>query len=154
MSHRAVHNNPEQYPNPRTFDPRRYMDHEYYPQTAANTEVTRDHFAFGAGRRRCQGIHIAERSLFLSISRLLWAFDFKRAVDPVTKLEIFPSMDDLSDGAFTQPNTFPARIVPRSEEKARRVGEEWGKVLELLDGDMQWRTVPEGLIWRDYEAVA
>ncbi|BCR86202.1 cytochrome P450 [Aspergillus chevalieri] len=150
----AVHNNPEQYPNPRTFDPRRYMDHEYYPQSAANTEVSRDHFAFGAGRRKCQGIHIAERSLFLSISRLLWAFDFKRTIDPVTKLEIFPNMDDLADGAFTQPNVFPARIVPRSEDKARRVREEWGKVLELLDGDMQWRTVPEGLIWRDYEIVA
>ena len=67
----------------------------------------------------------------MSISRLLWAFDFKRAVDPVTKLEIFPNMDDLADGAFTQP----------------------GKMLELLDGDMQWRTVPEGLIWRDYEVV-
>jgi len=153
MSNRAVHNNPEQYPNPRTFDPRRYMNHEYYPQTAANTEVTQDHFAFGAGRRKCQGIHIAERSLFLSISRLLWAFDFKRAVDPVTKLEIFPNMDDLADGAFTQPNAFPARIAPRSEDKARLVKEEWGKMLELLDGDMQWRTVPEGLIWRDYEVV-
>ncbi|KAK7703706.1 hypothetical protein SLS57_010813 [Botryosphaeria dothidea] len=49
----------------------------------------RDHFAFGAGRRICPGLHIAERSLALAIMRILWAFDIKpkpsaagRAFDP------------------------------------------------------------------------
>lgn len=39
------------------------------------------HFAFGAGRRVCPGLHVAERSLFLAISGILWGFTIERARD-------------------------------------------------------------------------
>lgn len=120
--------------------------------SANNPDVSkRDHFVFGAGRRRCLGMHIADRSMFLGISRLLWAFDFKRAIDPETKLEIVPDQDNLLDGVFILPKPFKADIRPRSERKAERVREEWEGAKGLLDGDGQWKAVPEGLIWRDYE---
>lgn len=122
--------------------------------SAINPDVSkRDHFVFGAGRRRCLGMHIADRSLFLGISRLLWAFDFKRAVDPETHQEIIPNMDELTEGIFVLPKPFQANIVPRSVDKAQRVQEEWDKMMELLDEDMQWKAVPKGLIWTDYEPV-
>lgn len=47
------------------------------------------------------------------------------------------------------PRPFPADIKPRSEMKAACVRDEWGKMLEMLDGEEQWREVPEGLIWKD-----
>lgn len=120
--------------------------------SANNVDVSkRDHFIFGAGRRRCLGMHIADRTLFFGISRLLWAFDFKRAVDPETNQEIIPDMDELSEGIFVLPKPFQAKIVPRSAHKVQRVREEWAKQLDMLDEEMQWKTVPEGLIWRDYE---
>ena len=31
------------------------------------------------------------------------------------------------------------------------VRKEWAGILELLDKETQWKAVPEGLIWRDYE---
>ena len=111
----------------------------------------RDHFVFGAGRRRCLGMHIADRSLFLAISRLLWAFDFKGTRDPETGREIVPDMDNLTEGTFVLPRPFPANIVPRSALKARRVRKEWAEMVKLLDEDGQWKAVPDGLIWRDYE---
>lgn len=120
-------------------------------EAATNPDVSkRDHFVFGAGRRICQGIHIADRSLFLAISRLLWAFDFNRAFDKETKEEIIPDMSNLSDGLFVLPNPFKANIVPRDAGKAQRVKEEWAPMSELLDEEMQWKTVPEALIWKDY----
>lgn len=36
----------------------------------------RDHYGYGAGRRICPGMHLAERSLFVAIAKLLWAFNF------------------------------------------------------------------------------
>jgi len=33
-----------------------------------------DHYGYGAGRRLCPGIHLAERNLFVGIAKLLWAF--------------------------------------------------------------------------------
>lgn len=148
---RAIHNDPKRHPSPRQFDPLRYIDDEQTSIDAANNAdpTKRDHFVFGAGRRRCGGIHIADRSMFLAISRLLWAFDFNKALDADTKEEITPDMEDLMEGNMVLPNPFPAHIVPRSAQKAQAVRDEWNEVAQLLDEQSQWKTVPDGLIWKD-----
>ncbi|KAK9782620.1 putative Cytochrome P450 [Seiridium cardinale] len=147
-----VANDPKRHPNPRKFDPTRWVnDHQTSAEAASNSDPTkRDHFVFGAGRRLCQGMHIADRSLFLAISRLLWAFDFRRAVDEKGE-EIIPDMAALTGGLLVQPKPFKADIRPRSAFKAECVRNEWAKMVELLDEELQWKTVPEGLVWRDYE---
>ncbi|PHH90751.1 hypothetical protein CDD83_2747 [Cordyceps sp. RAO-2017] len=149
----AIHNDPKRHPEPRKYDPERWTgDDQNSAQAAANPDVARrDHFVFGAGRRICQGMHIADRSLFLAMSRTLWAFDLAPAVDDTTGREVLPDADDLVDGLFICPRPFQARIVPRSASKAAQVREEWAKARQLLDKKMQWETVPEGLKWKDYE---
>jgi cytochrome P450 len=144
----AIHNDPERHPNPRRFDPTRYInDKQTAAQAANNPDASqRDHFVFGAGRRLCQGMHIAERSLFLAIARLLWAFDFHVAQDGMK-----PDPDNLSEGMLVCPRPFAARIVPRTEGKAAQVKAEWSKMEHLLDQDMQWKVLPEGLIWKEYQ---
>ena len=88
--------------------------------------------------------------MFLAIARLLWAFDFKRAVDEKSKQEIVPDMEDLTEGLFAVPRPFKANITPRDQAKVQRIVDEWHKVsVELLDKDMQWKEVPQGLIWND-----
>ncbi|RYP48595.1 hypothetical protein DL768_005550 [Monosporascus sp. mg162] len=151
----AIGHDPKRHPAPQRFDPARWAhDSQTSAEAANNPDVTkRDHFVFGAGRRLCQGMHIADRSLFLAISRLLWAFDFRRPIDETTGQEIVPDMGDLTDGLFMVPKPFRAHIVPRSEYKAQRVREEWSKMTELLDSELQWKDVPEGVIWRDYEPI-
>jgi hypothetical protein len=96
-------------------------------------------------------MHIADRNLFLGISRLLWAFDFKRPIDEATGQEIVPDMEDLTHGLLVCPNPFKADIKPRSEARAQAVRAEWDKMTELLDDELQWETMPEGLVWKDYE---
>ncbi|PYH46717.1 cytochrome P450 [Aspergillus saccharolyticus JOP 1030-1] len=147
----ALHSDPDRYPNPRRFDPMRFIeDHQTSAEAATNANVRqRDHFVFGAGRRRCQGMHIADRSMYLAISRLLWAFDFQRVVDPVTQREVVPDQDALVEGLMAMPKPFPVTITPRSGEKAQRVREEWETVQPMLDEAGQWKSVPEGLIWKD-----
>ena len=98
-------------------------------------------------------MHIADRSLFLAIACTLWAFSLKRQVDKQTGHEIIPDVDNIKDGLFISPMPFVADIVPRSEIRAAAVKEEWGKVAGLLDEHMQWKTVPEGLKWKDYEPL-
>lgn len=152
----AIHNDPERHPEPRRYNPSRWAgDDQNSAQAAVNADATkRDHFVFGAGRRMCQGMHIADRSLFLAISRTLWAFDINRAVDKETGRQVVPDVNNIVDGLFVCPQPFDADIVPRSESKVARVRQEWGAMLELLDDDMQWKTVPKGLKWKDYESVS
>lgn len=109
----------------------------------------RDHYVFGAGRRLCQGMHIADRSLFLSISRLLWAFNLEKAVD-TRGIEIEPDQDDLTEGILVQPAPFPAKITPRSEKHAQAVRQEWEECQPLLDDSKQWKEVPKGMVFKSY----
>jgi cytochrome P450 len=147
----AIHNDPKRHPNPRRFDPMRYInDNQTAAQAANNSDVSqRDHFVFGAGRRLCQGMHIAERSLFLAIARLMWAFDVQ-----LVEGEPKPDADNLTEGMLVCPRPFAARIVPRSDEKVAQVKAEWSKMKDLLDEDLQWKILPEGLIWKEYQNVA
>lgn len=95
-------------------------------------------------------MHIADRSLFLALARIVWAFDLKRAVDPVTKQEIVPDKDDLVDGVMSLPKPFPANIVPRNSAKADSVRQAWAEVSKVLDAEtLEWKEVPKTLRWAD-----
>ena len=77
----GMHMNPSTYPNPTTFDPERFAQHsKLAPEYAAGDWEKRDHYGYGAGRRICPGIHLAERNMFLSIAKLLWAFSFENEI--------------------------------------------------------------------------
>lgn len=70
----AVHNDPNVFARPEEWIPERYLpptDKRAAPE--ANHAGT--HYAFGAGRRECPGRHVADASLYIMISRILWAYD-------------------------------------------------------------------------------
>ncbi|KAF7553263.1 hypothetical protein G7Z17_g3767 [Cylindrodendrum hubeiense] len=110
----AIHRDSSRYSEPDTFDPSRYLDK---PLSAAeyinsNDPNERDHFAYGAGRRVCPGVHLAEKSLFIVISRMLWGFNIskKRAangsfIEPTTK---------MLPGFLSVPEPFDCDITCRS----------------------------------------
>lgn len=137
--------------NPRTFDPSRYADDlQTAAEAASNADPhKRDQYVFGAGRRICQGMHIAKRSLFLGIPRMLWTLNVEEKLDE-NSVEITPDIDALTQDLFVLPRPFPAKIPPRSEKHAQRVRQEWDDSQELLDGEQQWKAVPEGMAFSTY----
>lgn len=137
---------PDRSPDPRVFKPERFKDdHTTLYQSAVGDTTKRDNFVFGAGRRMCQGIHIAERSLFLGISRFMWAFNFSPAKDASGQAVTY-DIEDLVGGLTVQPAEYRATIEPRSQEKARIIRESVVECQKLLDPEtMQWKQVPEGM---------
>ncbi|KAF9768702.1 hypothetical protein IL306_013957 [Fusarium sp. DS 682] len=138
----GIHMDPERYPNPRQFNPDRYRDDfQSLADAAANPDASkRDQFSFGAGRRICPGIHVAERSLFLGMARMMWAFDIRPVVDNNGK-PILPDPEKLTQGFVCMPEEYQAQIIPRSEEKKAQIIETWKKAeQEILDPETkQWR---------------
>ncbi|KAH9880072.1 hypothetical protein J1614_002098, partial [Plenodomus biglobosus] len=114
----AIHYDEKIWPNPTAFDPQRYIKHTasaaHYMNAADPGE--RDHFSYGAGRRACPGVHVAERSLFINVSRVLWGFDIRKKVGKDGKeVEV---TDKMMPGFFSVPEPFECDIKPRSAKHA------------------------------------
>lgn len=147
----TIHMDPTRYPNPKAFDPSRFAnDFQTAGEAAANPDPSkRDHFTLGTGRRICQGMHIAERSLFLGMSRYLWAFNTSPAMDTNGK-PMLPDPAHITQGLFVGPEHFFANIAPRSAKHADLVRREWAACAPLLDGAGQWKEVPAGMAFSTY----
>lgn len=139
---------PKRSPEPRRFNPDRFAgDTTTLYESAHGEPLKRDNFNFGAGRRLCQGVHIAERSLFLGMSRILWGFHINKALD-VAGNPITPDIDDLDGGITVHPRKYQVDIVPRSPERAQIIREAVKESTTLLHPDTgQWKTVPEGMVF-------
>jgi hypothetical protein len=144
---------PNRSPSPRVFNPDRFMsDSRSLHESATGEAARRDNYVFGAGRRLCQGIHIAERSLALGISRLVWAFDFLPAVDEKTGGPVVYDGDDLVGGITVQPREYSCRIVARSDSKAELIRAAVRKdAAEFLDASTgQWSKIPANMAFSTY----
>lgn len=62
----AIHYNEEDYDNPSEYRPERYLENEFGTKTVLDSDASKSRravYSFGAGRRVCPGIHLAENSL-------------------------------------------------------------------------------------------
>jgi cytochrome P450 len=126
----TINMDPTRAPNPRIFDPERYADDflSLGESAAQNDASKRDQFTFGAGRRICPGIHVAERSLFIAISRILWAFDITPKIAVISPRLIVTakrscvilealgstSLEELLEAGIPQSVGLLGRTVPRA----------------------------------------
>lgn len=100
------------YPEPEKFKPERFIKDG---QLIGIKQSDRGHFGFGYGRRICPGMYIAERSLFIVFSRLLWGFKITNAKDASGKpIPVDP--DAYTTGFSSHPQKFPCTITPRHAE--------------------------------------
>lgn len=93
------------------------------PELANGPWEERDHYGYGAGRRLCPGIHLAERNLFLAMAKLLWAFDMLPGVDQKGQ-EMRVDTDARTaycEGFLVCAYDFPARFRVRGEEREKAV---------------------------------
>ncbi|KAK0513963.1 hypothetical protein JMJ35_003685 [Cladonia borealis] len=120
----AMHHDERTWKDPQHFIPERF---ESYPGLASSYAASgewdkRDHFGYGAGRRICPGIHLAERNLFIGVAKLLWAFRFgaKEGADINTSAET-----GLSQGFLHCVKEYGSSITLRSEAKRETIFREF-----------------------------
>jgi hypothetical protein len=113
---------------PHMFQPERWLDPKWSisaAEAAAQRDPEkRDHFAYGVGRRICPGIYVAENSLFLLVSRVLWGFDIGYDYDENGK-RIEVDLNAYAGGGLSKPMPFKAKITPRSGLHADMMRREW-----------------------------
>ncbi|KAL4268978.1 cytochrome P450 family protein [Pleurotus pulmonarius] len=107
----TLHHDERRYPDAWTFDPDRYINDNLSASESAKLPnvLERDHWAFGAGRRICPGMDIAERELWMALSRLLWSFRFSE--DPRNPI----SLDEYEGLSGRTPLPYKVKIECRHE---------------------------------------
>ncbi|KAL7272125.1 hypothetical protein RUND412_005081 [Rhizina undulata] len=110
----AIHRDPTIYPDPETFNPRRWLDPSYPTFKAPlDTYPNLQNFsAFGFGRRICPGMNIAERSLYILTARILWACQMGKKKDVFGRVAEVP-LYDYTEGFNVQPKKFEFVLTER-----------------------------------------
>lgn len=72
----AIHHSEKEFPDPDRFYPARYLKEDPQNRPFPNE---RGYMTFGWGRRVCSGQGLAEQGTFITIARLLWAFNIRKA---------------------------------------------------------------------------
>ncbi|THH14404.1 hypothetical protein EW146_g5920 [Bondarzewia mesenterica] len=114
----TLHHNPARHTDPYSFNPDRYINDHFTSADSANLTdpYERDHWMFGVGRRICPGMIVAEREIWLTISRMLWAFNMKEIPGEPIDLKEYDGLSGRS------PVPFRITLTPRD-----------AKVKEVLD---------------------
>jgi cytochrome P450 len=130
---RHINYSEELWKNPNEFNPERFLGYDLPASSYLNiaNPNERDHWSYGAGRRVCPGVHVAEKSLFLNIARVLWAFNISKKVGPDGKA-IEPNTA-MVPGWMTIPQPFECSITPRSEKKAGLIKRYWTEAKNKLE---------------------
>ncbi|KAL0953294.1 hypothetical protein HGRIS_004543 [Hohenbuehelia grisea] len=102
----------EQYPNPQTFDPSRYLKQEQ----AGRSINPVPELAFGFGRRICPGRFLALDSIWIIIATVLSVYEITKARD--TAGNVLEPQVSYTSGLISRPKTFPFRLVPRASRSA------------------------------------
>ena len=90
------------------------------------------HYGYGAGRRMCPGIHLAERNQWRIVAKLLWAFEFSEPTDPKTGKTIPLDTEAYHIGLLHSPLPFNVNIKPRSEMHIEVIRREAKAALQSL----------------------
>ncbi|KAF2006507.1 cytochrome P450 [Amniculicola lignicola CBS 123094] len=98
----TMHHDEKRWEKPMEFNPDRYFDDSLLSSTSSNLPdpYARDNWMFGAGRRICPGMLVAEREIFLAISRMLWAFRMVQILEKSIDLKEYDGKSGRSPVPF------------------------------------------------------
>ncbi|CAO2652980.1 Nn.00g023910.m01.CDS01 [Neocucurbitaria sp. VM-36] len=126
--------NPVKYPDPDSYRPERWLEAGWptfqepltrYPDVVGMT-------SFGWGQRQCLGMSITRDETVTGCGGLMWAFNLKRKVNPMTGEEIEVPLNKSNSLLIIKPDPFEMAFEPRSERRRAEVIEQW-KTAEAKD---------------------
>ncbi|KAK5045107.1 hypothetical protein LTR84_010255 [Exophiala bonariae] len=130
----AINYDPSHWDKPEEFNPERFLGYNLPAASYINiaNPDERDHFSYGAGRRICPGVHVAEKSLYLNIARVMWAFNIAKKVD--TSGNVIEPNSAMVPGWMTIPQPFECEITVRSDKKKALITKIWDEAKRELQG--------------------
>ncbi|KAL4935942.1 hypothetical protein BDV06DRAFT_228347 [Aspergillus oleicola] len=131
----GLHHDPSLITNPECFDPTRYKGYTMLAADCANSwnVANRDHYTYGIGRRICPGIHLADRTLFIAMAKLLWGFRLELQRDEqgnLIPIDTDPRTGYTGDQVQVSPKPFFCCMTPRSRDHEETIMREFSQASE------------------------
>lgn len=129
----AINYDPSIYESPEKFRPERHLP---FPSNAKNVlascnDLGPARYVWGAGRRICPGMYLAQNSLFITVAKILWAFEVRPPLDDSGVEETLDVSDAAyEDGRVTIPKPFKLRFIPRNRQIEEVIKREWSEVFD------------------------
>ncbi|KZM28240.1 uncharacterized protein EKO05_0011054 [Ascochyta rabiei] len=126
--------NPVKYPDPESYRPERWLESGWptFQGPLTKFPTITGMSSFGWGQRQCLGMSITRDETITGCGGLLWAFNLKRKVDPITKSEIEVPLDKSNSLLIIKPDPFEMAFEPRSESRKAEIAQQW-KDAEAID---------------------
>ncbi|KAJ4396484.1 hypothetical protein N0V93_000703 [Gnomoniopsis smithogilvyi] len=106
-----------------------YLDTPSVEADETRASGRRQTYAFGAGRRICAGSKMAENSMMMSMSKLLWSFNVLPGTDKKLDTDYGTA---YKNALLTGPEPFPVKFVLRDEKKRDIITKEWEEANQSL----------------------
>lgn len=132
----AISHDPDEFDDPDSFNPSRYLANKFGTKNTGQDEsnvssgekpdeVSRKQtYAFGAGRRMCAGQKMAENSMMMTMSKLMWAFDVRPGGEETLDTKMQTA---FKDAILTGPHVFDVKFSVRDDRKKDVIRREWEK---------------------------
>ncbi|KAF8990695.1 cytochrome P450 [Hymenopellis radicata] len=141
----GIFHDPDAYEDPEKFNPDRYLLSEFGTKSGADNTGRRADLQFGAGRRICGGMNLANNSMALSTMNLLWAFRFSEAIDPKSGKVIPVDLDDFEKGLTAGPKPFQCDINVRTAGHAAVIDADMNKAHNVF-ANLSETAIPQDLL--------
>lgn len=119
--------NPVKYPDPESYRPERWLEPGWptFQGPLTKFPMITGMSSFGWGQRQCLGMSITRDETITGCGGLMWAFNLKKKVDPVTKREIEVPLDKSNSLLIIKPDPFEMAFEPRSEARKAEIAQQW-----------------------------
>ncbi|KAK7619193.1 cytochrome P450 [Phyllosticta citricarpa] len=123
----AIHHTEKNgYSDPETYNPDRWQNHKRLASELAGIAEyeNRDHYVYGAGRRICPGMHLAERTMWRMTAKILWAYELVPVDVDTTR---------FSEGFALSPLPYKIEFKPRSAAHAATIERDAADAMKFLE---------------------
>ncbi|KAL1605909.1 hypothetical protein SLS59_003030 [Nothophoma quercina] len=119
--------NPVKYPDPASYRPERWLEPGWptFQGPLTKFPMITGMSSFGWGQRQCLGMSITRDETITGCGGLMWAFNLKRKIDPVTRREIEVPLDKSNSLLIIKPDDFEMAFEPRSEARKAEIAQQW-----------------------------